>query len=599
MFVNMYNKIYRKMQIILSLFCLASPFFAQTVVRNVPFTLDNATWISAMNGRATSAPVETSYGISVLSSGRLIFSCTSDGAPVVQHSTGRRDNSFLTVLRNDFFMTVTDSMSINFINPSGVLLWSRNVGFEVTRKPLQGRDGRIFVVGSENISCYGLNGARKWELSTEEISRLPVCQMNDGSLLVFLERKEKGRTVGLRVSPFGERMEEIIFVGNVLAAESCDDGALLVIDNGNIALSSVVDNVTVTAWATRSGATSSPTVYMMSGNRAAVIFGSRGASVHILSLESGEILNTLSYPSINASALLIVQEAFSNSRNTLVLADSRSAASVAFDGTQVWSATLPDKSSGEIPWEQIAYTKTNCLVFFTTNWAIVAFKTEQDVGSHRISKSEVYRRSDYSNYYAAAPKFMLLSFETKVSSALTDGSVKHTLLQEDIGEKEIALNSLIMSAADTYRDTLSTISVYPKPSAFMLDITGTCVFLQLLPFFETDDVPKKIGDLLMSDDQSISAVRVLLEDISQFPYDPEKYLLGAIESLMTRVSAKDELTYLLICDALFSLCRFMGEPYVDAGAKDMIANMVGLRYSEQVRNRARDALTSIATRYRK
>lgn len=560
-------------------------------------TLENATWISAMSGRATSVPVATPYGFAVMSDNRFLFGCTEDGSPVLQRMAAMGKNSFLTALDNGFFTTVTNSSFINFINTSGMVMWSRDVEFNINEKTFQGRDGRLFVRGANNVACYGLNGTRKWKIETEILSEIPIREINDGSLLLFLAQKESGKTEVMRVSPFGEVLEKIVLNKNVVSAVACSDGVVLAFSDGQSNLLSVVRGKIVTRWNVSAISDSAATVHALSENRIAVICRSQnGSTARIVSTEDGAVINTLSFPNINARALVVIQDAVSNERETLVLADNRSICSVALDGKQVWSASLPERGKGAISWERLIYTKNNYLVFFTTEWAVIAFKTEENLIPTQTVSDTGGERGSYSEFYDNERKFIFLQFQINVDPDLTDGLVSEILSGGDYGKKEKSLNSYVMSALEVYRDSLTTSSHFPSPNQFTRDVSGTDFLLKLLPLFETSDAAKMISNIL-SREENVTHLRTVLKCVSDFSYDSDGSFVRVIEKVLLRTNSRDDATLCAISEALYNLCRFMGDDFLHSGARDLLSGMLSMQYSAAVRNYVRNSLSMLAEQF--
>ena len=147
-------------------------FFAQTPLRRENLQAQTPSWQAVIGGEAVSPCIETSYGVALLSDGRLLSACTSAGTVIWQRSIKGRPSPYLSAF-GDFLYVVTDRTHLNLVNPSGMTLWTAIAPFEITDFPLVGRDGRVFVKGKKGIACYGLNGTRKWQVETDELGSLP------------------------------------------------------------------------------------------------------------------------------------------------------------------------------------------------------------------------------------------------------------------------------------------------------------------------------------------------------------------------------------------------------------------------------------------
>ena len=76
-------------------------------------------------------------------------------------------------------------------------------------------------------------------------------------------------------------------------------------------------------------------------------------------------------------------------------------------------------------------------------------------------------------------------------------------------------------------------------------------------------------------------------------YDPDGKLLSAIEKNAELAGTKDSVYCNIICDAVYSICLFMGRPAYNKQGKDIIKRFMGNNYSSNTRLYARDTLKKI------
>ena len=76
-------------------------------------------------------------------------------------------------------------------------------------------------------------------------------------------------------------------------------------------------------------------------------------------------------------------------------------------------------------------------------------------------------------------------------------------------------------------------------------------------------------------------------------YDPDGKLIGALEQNAERAGNKDSAYINTICDAVYSVCLFMGRPAYNKKGKEIIKKFMGAGYTSNVRNYARDTLKKI------
>lgn len=588
----------------LFLYLFMSPVHSQNT-KEIQLNLLNATWTSSMIGRATTEPVVTSNGTALISADRMIYCFSDDGLKIFQKTTGRRTNKLLTSLHNDFFTTVTDGEILNFINPSGITLWSSHVGFVITENTFQGRDGRLIVRGVQEICCYSLTGVRKWKIKLEQLSSLPMCELNDGSIIVFLN-SNKGINTAQRISPFGQVMEEVVLEKAVVSADSCDDGVVVAFSDGSVELLAVKNNGTKNSakiiWSLPPSTVSSSggQVYFknIAEKKLAVVYKSGGgSSAAIVETASGQIESTLNFSGIDMSQLSILETTSSNGNDVLIAADGKFIAAVNLEGDVIWQAALPSKTASDILWEKIIYTKNNYLIFFTTNWAVVAFKTDENIlAEKQVALEKKHQKKDYSSFYSSANKFQIETFLTTAGDSFKDGGISAELSKGDYANGEIIYNSIVMSAVKSYDDMLNSVEwVKTKMiNIFLQDAQETDALIETVPLFGTNDAANALASLLKAEKNS-AHVKTLLRAVSYFPYDPDGEILRALKNLPNSISPKDESVQIMVCVAVYNLCQFMGEPFINAGGRDLLAERtLDTNYNSNVTKNARKYLSMIA-----
>lgn len=570
--------------------------------RQIAVSSQEASWNTVISGEAVCAPVQTSYGFAVLTDGRMISACTDTGTVLWKRAVPGRPDPFLTVLDGDFLLTVNNGQTLSLINPGGLTLWSSDVSFPVISAPMRGRDGRIFVRGEKDISCYSIKGICKWHISTEQQSMLPVGELPDGSLVVFLMQPVGGKTAALRVSPFGDVLEQITFTGIVTAAASCSDGLLLTFAGGGAGLCSIQNAEVRSVWAVSSDnsmfagtAKDDKPFFLAAGaSRAALVQPLSGnAKITLFDTKSGGILSTLTIPNINMN-----RPAYTASyENGILIADDRHAAFISDDGICEWSAVLPQKSSSE-SWNYLTYTSSGFLILCRTSWAVSGYRVTQDMQTHSISGKKSVR-PDYGSFIRSegtdSTPFDVWAITGGLGSGLTGDDRRGSLLQGMYGRKEITWTQELLDAGRAYLSYLRSSGSGGRqaPSVFSSDITGTDRMLSQLSLYGTNTFPPLIAQLLNSEKNS-THMRTLLETAADCAYDPDGSLLDSLDRALFSIPVQDDPQLLSLCDAVYSVCRFMGRPAFYRHGRDILSKLLFLQYDNRVRTYARKTLTRIA-----
>ena len=179
-------------------------------------TVTESEWQSVLGGDAVSSPKRTSYGFVSVSEGRILSACTGTGTVIWRRSLPDMPSQWYCVTDKDFIYIVSSSgKKLALYSPDGIMLWQTELEEKASGEPLAGRDGRVFIAGKNSVSCYGTQGTRKWSVSFPESSDFPLMEMNDGSLLYIPAATKNGASMGIRLSPYGEKLEDIVFTAKI------------------------------------------------------------------------------------------------------------------------------------------------------------------------------------------------------------------------------------------------------------------------------------------------------------------------------------------------------------------------------------------------
>ena len=147
----------------------------------------NTTWTAVLPGSPLCQPEVTSYGFCIATDARNLMGYSSNGKLLWEKSTGRVRKLSLTALRGDFILFHDQTSNIlKLFNPSGSEVWAKSLDFKPSDRPFAGRDGRFFIHGEGKLVCMGINGSVRWKLKTPSQKNLPLQELPDGSIIVFL-----------------------------------------------------------------------------------------------------------------------------------------------------------------------------------------------------------------------------------------------------------------------------------------------------------------------------------------------------------------------------------------------------------------------------
>ena len=564
-------------------FCINTNFtaiYAQEKLSNF-----NTSWAAVLPGTPLCEPAITSYGFCIATDARNIMGFSSGGTLLWEKNIGRVRNMSLTTLPGDFVLFYDKSNNIiKLFNPSGSEIWSKALDFQMTEKPFAGRDGRFFVYGENTITCFGINGSVRWTMETPAQKNLPVQELPDGSIILFLA-DEKGATKGLRISPFGEQLENIIFAGSITNTWTCREGILLSFSDGSAGLFSIDNGLSVNRWVAQAkGETALFSVHPDGSQfRLITLSGTNGLTVYKLDSQTGAVLQSKKLPQIKGNAAPIA-----TTDSGLFLCDQNNAILLNDDLSEIWSARMPDSMRNKKV-SFTAYLLQDYLLIFDRNWSINAYHTAQSTSKKTVLKNE---QADYSSFVPLDLSEFSYFYEGTFFNQIKDPSISEKIKGQNFGKLEAQWLTHTLSIAKLYSmdATSSDFGIHTEKSVFETDSAGFETILTQLALLGTLQTQNAAADII-SKSRNKSYCKVLMANICG--YDPDGKLLTALDRNAELAGNKDTVYLFTLCDAVYSVCFFMGRPAYNKKGREIIKKFMGSAYPSTVRSYARDTLKKI------
>lgn len=550
-------------------------------------TLTQPSFTQVLGGDVLSKLERTENGFIAITEGRLITSFTENGFVLWQKGTKGRPSNFITVCQEDLFYSITDNSKLNMHNPNGLILWSVDTGIKIMEKPLCGKDGRVFIKGQNTILCYGTKGICRWKLEIQDsLDDIPLLELNDGSLLIFLKTKtSKGESKSIRISPFGKILEEISFTGQVSLASSFNHGVFLCFTDGNSGLCSVEKGSAMSKWTLNASNknTIKPTTIIENTTfpNEILIFSSSTNEVISIDEINGKILNKYKLPEAIGNNILRSE----TTSQGIVLITKEKAICLQKDGTVLWNIDLSKTSN----WSQCVATDSGNLIFTTNDWTIKGieiWKNQKKLQSS-YKKFEIKSYSDFYSFNNVIPPENITNEQyLKILNGYKKGY---------FGEKEEEWLPFIESQISKMQeDWLTTSSSYyiGKPF-FQTNIPRNEMVLKLAQSSGSIIYQKKISTMLKNI-KDPSVLFFLVEAAGECGFDPNLDMLNAIDQLVEKsIQINDENFQINICDAAYKICRYMGRSsFIEKGQK-IITKLTYPQYSYKTRNYAMQTLKKI------
>ncbi len=539
--------------------------FGEEISEDEPISV---TWQSVVGGDVVAAPKRTSYGFIMLSEGRIMNASTENGTIIWRRNIKGLPSQYFSVTSENFVYITTDNASkLSLYNPDGTFLWEVELQTPTVLDPFPGRDGRVFIAEENAISCYGVHGKRKWRTEVPKGAGLPLVEMNDGSLLYILDFTKNGASVAMRISPYGEKLEEIEFIDTITAIEAYDDGVLLGFANGAIGSCAVVNNVTET---TGSVALANrgliPKDIVIGSGGFSVLFANNSVSEY--SLDDQSLYWSQKLPSTLSKDVYA-----SYIDNTYVFASSEYvasyyAASTKVGGLLAWERDIKPVSQGSFP----VVTHSAYLVLSHENWNISGYQL-LDTEAEFTGVEGVHNRSvSYKGFRSA-------------SARKGDGVslMAENLQLGDYGVQEAEYRRTIDNAISTYRDEyfsfIANSNIAEKSQTYTI-----------ASMFESSEYNYAVP-LMLTNELDPYFTQLALQVATNIAYDPKEIMLKAIENYYNKNKAKmNENSLFSLCDAVYSICRYMGRPALTKRGKQILSDILQSTPDATVQKKVSDTL---------
>ena len=406
---------------------------------------------------------------------------------------------------------------------------------------------------------------------------------------MFLQQLDQGKTKAIRITPFGEIVEEITFAGQVINALTTPQGVLLVFTDGTSGLFDLVQNKSTHKWLFKKDLIQKTNrdFFILSQNKNDVVYvniKAKAVEIDYINLTDG---------SINSSFLIdegINPEFGWYNDSGVFIGDSKKACFYNNAGRYLWSGIMPDaKSKGS--YTHTGFTTDNCFLLFRSDWSIHAFRTAH---SQETAKENKPAAKDYSDFYEINTTLLELSFPMPISKELLEPERITLLKTGDYGKTEQQYASELLSVCTAYKNVMSTSNFGSRieKSIFQTDSAGTEILISQLCLFGTDAFCDYIAYFLRTE-KNRALIHTLLVGISSNGYDPEGKIMASLEWLARNTSDKDENLLKDICNAVYSICQTMGGSAIEPVGKDTLTTLLYPKYSSVVRDYARSTLKKL------
>lgn len=581
-------KMYKNKYIFFAIFVLFYSFFihSQTINKNsdnINFTnienLDRS-WFCVLTGSPTSFPTKIETGFILIQEEKFLASYSENGKFYWQTNLNSKI-IFYTVTETNFIYVINSKNQLILLNPSGLILWKIQLDFVPISSPVQGRDGRVFVQGKNTICCFGINSTQKWKLKTQNIKNQKLNVFNDGSILCILEKKVNNKSSSIRISPFGEILEEIIFQGDVINSFETEDGIILVFNNNQVGMCSIdfTNNLAYSKWINSDIYCNTESKLVKIKNSTYALFTPKN-KLFIINSKTGKCENHFDIPEITDTILT-----FSYIDNKFFISNSNKFVIYYINGKCFKKFILPEKN-GKYKWTSFLFLDTGYLTFLSEDWTLNAFKLN--------STSQKQNFLPYKKNMCTYNQFIKLK-EFKPNSSYFSDELISKLKNGNYSKNEISLMENMLTAVTYYIQKENLIAVN-FDSSNLLTFDYTIVdyekILNIIPLFESQIFSEKLAEILPIQKDTTLIIKTL-QSISKCAYDPSGSLLLELERFIKKIPPTEKKVIEESLNALYEICKFMGRPAFFSKGKTIITNLFFPQYDESTKKYARVILQKL------
>ena len=584
MYTNRY--ILRTFLALLFLFSSAQTYPQAVEIENLD---RSAVYVSG--GSITSPPHKTNWGFICVQDNRFISAASKSGQNLWLTNVQDKIN-YICVTHNDFTYVVTQKNNLSLLNPSGLKLWTSAIDFTPVNEPLADSD-RVYITSGTEVSCYSISGLKKWKIQTEKQSSLKMRLLNDSSILVFLEKTDGAKTCAVRISPYGNIIEQIVFQGTVLNSFYTEYGVILAFSDGKIGMCSVdfskkgIENyMTFSKWVNNRVFCNSNTVSRKVSEKEYALFTPK-ESVYIINISDGICKLSFSVPELKQN----VRPSFDFVDNKFIIFDDTDCAIYGVNGKLIKTYKMPLKN-GKYSWNHSLFIDHGILCFFAKDWTINVFKIISTSKENEISKYDVYeeinsthRRNTFLTNEVYYPK----------KSSFSD-SVYKTVKQGNYGPEEIRITedlNAVLTARIEEKNTRQTRPREENIIKILYTPSDMERVINLVPELHSIYLQETLLEYLKNENDRTLKAKAL-DAFCAFPYDPDGEILTEIERII-RTSGKDDYIILKSCtECVYSICRFMGRPALYSKGRKILSSLFYPQYDEKTKSASRAALQKLA-----
>lgn len=554
----------------------------------------NISWSKVIPGKFICQPQKTSFGFVSITDAKTITAITNEGKLYYENTIPRLANPKLSNLNYDFLLLSSNNNFIHLINPSGKILWTKELDGKIISQAVSGEDGRFFVLTKTSVFCFGMNGICKWQINhslnfsanNTNFENQKIYKFSDGSIAI-----SDNKSI-LRLSPFGKILETKQFSensSNFFQVSQGKDG--IIITNGTKStFFGIHKDKIFEKWTTEFSLPIEIICNEKNNTIAAFSKNKTSINIYLLNTETGKICKEIEIINSNFENLQKVEYTDFG----LFLFTNKKAIYFTEEGKILWNGNFPTSKKSNL-FNYIFLTENNYLVFCKKDWSIDAYRIYQTFETKEDSKQKKDDKKSYESFYSQNTEAFDYIYTSKLDSLITSDQT-NTLLSKGFYEtKEQDIVSKLLETTNIYLIKIKTsnFGTRQSKSVFESDSKGFNKALKLPSLLGTNTF-QDFTSTMIKKEKSTSTISILLNGIKENGYDPNYEILKALEVFSENSKIKNKTLIKAVCDSTYSICNFMGDNAFLLYGKNILTNYMYPNYSKDIRDYARETMTKLS-----
>ncbi|MBE6361361.1 MAG: hypothetical protein E7059_07920, partial [Treponema bryantii] len=489
----------------------------------------NISWSKVIPGKFICQPQKTSFGFVSITDAKTITAITNEGKLYYENTIPRLANPKLSNLNYDFLLLSSNNNFIHLINPSGKILWTKELDGKIISQAISGEDGRFFLLTKTSVFCFGMNGICKWQINhslnfsanNANFENQKIYKFSDGSIAI-----SDNKSI-LRLSPFGKILETKQFSensSNIFQVSQGKDG--IIITNGTKStFFGIHKDKIFEKWTTEFSLPIEIICNEKNNTIAAFSKNKTSINIYLLNTETGKIRKEIEIINSNFENLQKVEYTDFG----LFLFTNKKAIYFTEEGKILWNGNFPTSKKSNL-FNYIFLTENNYLVFCKKDWSIDAYRIYQTFESKEDSKQKKDDKKSYESFYSQNTEAFDYIYTSKLDCLITSDQT-NTLLSKGFYEtKEQDIVSKLLETTNIYLIKIKTsnFGTRQSKSVFESDSKGFNKALRLPSLLGTNTF-QDFTSTMIKKEKSTSTISILLNGIKENGYDPNYEILKALE----------------------------------------------------------------------